>query len=597
MSTERYLLFLHGIRDDDPEREWLGALDDALRREGTKTVQQRGYKVLTPSYLDLLERDTEPKADGPTETYKRQSDDVLRWAAGRYWLALDSLIASGIRSHGAPASVLAKLPGEGVHADIVRELGFKDADRYRRSSVRRHAVLQRICAAIPSTGELVVIAHSLGSVVARDLIYHLPPALRLRLLITLGTPLALKPMREHLEDPNRRFPYEIMGPWINLVGAGDVVTGFRGLSQIYGQALDLFIDTGSFTAAHSVFAYLDNPTAAVALEWLDKTPESAPANHLLPERPLPQALLSLIVGAQYSLRLGAVIESREVRTRFGGARELVLATLANRISEVGMTHITRQELGRDNREWIRSKALDDDNIVAYLLSALIENPVVPYEIDVPRDTRIVALRKLARDLGRPEQFATVVAAAEKAARESQRDSKITLKRAALAVTGVAVILAAPALVLVAAPAGLAGGAAIVAGLAALGPGGMLGGIGIVGVLAGAGGVATGSALMAGTAAQVEQTVIFLQALARARHDLRSADLVVGPRNYPEWYALIEMEDVAADERERLSQFSDSDAPGVKELDRKLKTVDRALRWLRTAGLGPQGLPANVDEAV
>ena len=209
--------------------------------------------------------------------------------------------------------------------------------------------------------------------------------------------------------------------------------------------------------------------------------------------------------------------------------------------------------------------------------------------------RIAALERLAADLGRPNRFATIVAAAEKAARESHKESKITLRRAAIAVAGVAVVLAAPALVLVAAPAGLAGGAAIVAGLAALGPGGMLGGIGIIGVLAGAGGLATGAALMAGTAAQVEETVIFLQAYARARDDLRSADLAVGPKSYPEWYALIEMEDIAADERERLSKFSDPDAAGVKELDRKLMTVNRALGWLRAEGLGPEASPAGLGE--
>ena len=383
MSAERYLLFLHGIRNDDPQRAWLDALDAALRREGTRTVHERGYHVLAPSYLDLLEQATEPNADRPADTYKRQSDDVLRRAAGRYWLALDSLVASGIRNHGAPASVLANLPCAGPHADLVLEVLFKDANRYRRSATRRHAVLQRICSAVPASGELVVIAHSLGSVVARDLIYHLPPALRLRLLITIGTPLAYGPMREHLEDANRRFPYEIMGPWINLVGAGDFVTGFRGLSQVYAQALDLFIATGRLPAAHRAPAYLDNPATAVAIEWLDREPMPEP-NHLLPDRPLPQAVLSLIVGAQYSLRVGAAIESAETRTRFGEARELVLASLVNRIAEAGLSDITRRELGRDNRDWLRSKSIGDDETVAFLLSALTSNPISPYEIEIPR---------------------------------------------------------------------------------------------------------------------------------------------------------------------------------------------------------------------
>lgn len=595
MTPKRYLLFLHGIRNDDPQRAWLDALNAALHREGTRTVEERGYVVLAPSYLDLLEQDAEPEGERPSETYKRRGGDVLRRAAGRYWLMLDSVIAAGIRTHEAAPSLLAKLPSEGWHADLAREVRFKDANRYRRSASRRAAVLQRICAVLPKRGDLVVISHSLGSVVARDLIYHLPPALRLRLLITLGTPLALKPMREHLEDGHRRFPYEIMGPWINIVGAGDVVTGVRGLSQVYAQALDLFIDTGRFAQAHRVASYLDNPTSAVALDWLETRPTTEPEDRLLPDRPLPLAVLSLVVGAQFGFRLGRAIESADRRIRFGEARQLILGSLSEQIAEAGLSHVTGEQLGRNNREWLRRSAIGDEEAVAYLLSALMGNPISPYEIDVERDARVAALRELASDLAKPAQFANAVVDGEKAARASHKESRVTLKRAALAVAGIAVVVAAPALVLVAAPAGLAGGAAIVAGLAALGPGGMLGGIGIVSVLAGAGGLTAGSALMAGSAAQVEETVIFLQAFASARHTLRSADLAVTEPNYSEWFALIEMENVAADELERLSQFSDRDAPGVKEFTRKLRTVNRALDWLRTAGLAPSGLPPGADE--
>src|SRR4051812_7827889 len=109
MTSERTLLFIHGIKNDDPQRAWLDALNAALRREGTRTVQERGYKVLAPSFLDLLEQDSEPEGDRPPETYGRQSDDVLRRAAARYWLALDSLEGRGIRSHEAAPRVLANL--------------------------------------------------------------------------------------------------------------------------------------------------------------------------------------------------------------------------------------------------------------------------------------------------------------------------------------------------------------------------------------------------------------------------------------------------------------------------------------------------------
>jgi hypothetical protein len=145
------------------------------------------------------------------------------------------------------------------------------------------------------------------------------------------------------------------------------------------------------------------------------------------------------------------------------------------------------------------------------------------------------------------------------------------------------------LVLVAAPAGLAGSAAIVAGLAALGPGGMIGGLGIVGLLGSAGGAVTARALVSGTAAQVEETVIHLQA-----HALAQRDLQVAPAGYPEWFALVSMEDAIAEDLSRLRRFSDHDAPGTKELERKLRAVERALHWFEEHELRPQGLPDDED---
>ncbi len=77
--------------------------------------------------------------------------------------------------------------------------------------------------------------------------------------------------------------------------------------------------------------------------------------------------------------------------------------------------------------------------------------------------------------------------------------------------------------------------------------------------------------------------------------MRQADIAVIEPDYREWFALIEMEDVAADDHERLKRFSDEDAPSIKELERKLRSVDRALEWLREEGLTPEGLPRVVAE--
>jgi hypothetical protein len=47
------------------------------------------------------------------------------------------------------------------------------------------------------------------------------------------------------------------------------------------------------------------------------------------------------------------------------------------------------------------------------------------------------------------------------------------------------------------------------------------------------------------------------------------------------------------QHERLDEFSDRDAPLVKELGRKLITVERALKYLKAQGLAPGS--ALIDE--
>ena len=216
------------------------------------------------------------------------------------------------------------------------------------------------------------------------------------------------------------------------------------------------------------------------------------------------------------------------------------------------------------------------------------NTVAPFEMRLDEDLRVKALTRLAGDLGFPKVWAETISECAREARDVHREG-LTWRRAALAAAGVAALMAAPALVLVAAPAGLAGGAAIVAGLAALGPGGMLGGVAIVGLVGGAGGAAAATALTSGSAVQVQRNVIHLQTLAKASRQLGHA-----APGHREWSALVTMEDAITDEHARLRLFSDDGARTVRELEQKLESVRRALSWLQSEGLDPARLSAKAN---
>jgi hypothetical protein len=586
-QRNKVLLFVHGVRNDDRDADWRRTLDAALLREGTESLEARGYQVIAPSYLAELEGEPVPDIDEPPTTYRKSSDEEYDRAAGRYWAALADLERTGIRGRIQPG-LGADLPA-GAATDALMPKLCADAVEYCANADRRNAIFARLLAEIPPNADLVIVAHSLGSVVAADLLYRLPEHTELRMLITLGSPLAFERLRKHLARRRQRFPYEVVGPWINLCGTGDLVTGFRGLSPVFAEALDVFVDTGS---GHAATTYLDRPVAARALEWLDRRHEAqgrepGTENPFLPDLLLDEGLVSVVAGAQYALRLEQEMQPGDQRSRFGQARAFVLAELAATLADAGHSHPILTRLAYDNAAYLK-KRLSPGLAVNTLLTALTMNTVAPFEMRIDEDVRVKALTRLAGDLGFPKVWAERISECGREARDVHREG-LTWRRAALAAVGVAALMAAPALVLVAAPAGLAGGAAIVAGLAALGPGGMLGGVAIVGLVGGAGGAAAATALTSGSAAQVQRNVVHLQALAKASSQLGHA-----ASGHREWSALVTMEDAITDEHARLRLFSDDGSRSVKELEQKLESVRKALSWLQAEGLDPARLSAKAS---
>lgn len=149
--------------------------------------------------------------------------------------------------------------------------------------------------------------------------------------------------------------------------------------------------------------------------------------------------------------------------------------------------------------------------------------------------------------------------------------------------GGALMALGPLGLMMAAPAGLAGGAAIVAALANFGFGGMVGGLATAGGIMAAGGGAVWAAintLVFAPEAAVEHTVAQLLATAIARHKLGL------PRDDRIWFLLCELESQIARQLQSLVPFSDPDAPSVKALERKARTVRRAIEYLVDHGLAP-----------
>ncbi|RKT12227.1 hypothetical protein BX285_6194 [Streptomyces sp. 1114.5] len=122
-----------------------------------------------------------------------------------------------------------------------------DADGAARAAAR-----DRVASAIADTGSRIVIAHSLGSVVAYEALWERPD-LRVDLLITLGSPLALPhAVFPRLQPPPRndrgRRPPNV-GRWVNLADPGDLVAIPPGGVERRFDGVDL--QESSATAIHA----------------------------------------------------------------------------------------------------------------------------------------------------------------------------------------------------------------------------------------------------------------------------------------------------------------------------------------------------------
>lgn len=576
--AEKTLLFLHGIANDDEERSWQQALDAALRRDGSKTLTERSFKVLAPSYLAMLDGDAPSNDIRPTYTYKRTSEQAEMEAAGRYLLRRSELERAIMAVPRPSPGPLSAVP-HGVVNLFVRRF-FEQAHRYISSAARRHAIYKHIIDQIPPDGDLVIIAHSLGSVVAADLLYHLPPHVRVKLLVTIGSPLSHEMLRRHLNRLKDTFPFSSVEAWMNVIGHHDYVTMSRGVAGTFPEALDVFVDNGIGESVHSAKRYLDQEAIVRALNWVTQDPGSDVGRA---DQPLTGPLLAVVAGAQFALRVEQAQEPGARRGRYGAGRALVAEEVAAALRDAGLEHPVLQRLLRDNSEVLRGRLTPPD-ILPLLLTAFEGNPIWPYQIKTDDKVRRTALANLAGDLGVPASWAETAEGAVRDAREAHRN--FDWWKAAVAAAGIAAVVAAPALVLAAAPTALAGGAAIVSGLAALGPGGMLGGLAVVGVVGGVGGTVATQALTSGDIQTVQQNVIFVQALALARKRLQ-----LSLPGYPEWFTLVAMESQISAEHGRLRRVSDSDAPSVKDAERKLLAITTALRWMREQKLGPKEISA------
>jgi pimeloyl-ACP methyl ester carboxylesterase len=490
--------------------------------------------------------------------------------------------------------------------------------RYQDQPDCRWAAQRAVLDQLPTTGSIILIAHSLGSVVAVDLLTKLPADLHVDLLVTIGSPLAIK----HLGHPRFEadFPYDRVGGWVNFYDTGDFVTIGRGVGRRFPAACDIAVQTGQ---SHDAVAYLSNPGVAAVIGHhafgVQNGTGPAPI-----QRRLHPAWQPLLLSFAYSSQLSSCAEGKRwlFKARVDTARSL----LAKRT--VADVRASRQQLlveksprlddspvgeGRfPNEDDLMHHAGDlvrgtwtDEALLSLAVGLEMSQPLHAFDIKVSEKQRHTALLNTLHRVREPQgnvsdpEFAQAAQDGVRAAKKVVKESGFPWATVLIS-GGLLVLSMTGAGLAVAAPAGLAGAAIISGTLAAFGPGGMIGGLITIATLTGVGAAATGIGVGVGTGddsevveatrrlaveelarmpiAALRNAVVGVLAVVHAQRRLRfrsTGDLV---------------EDMLSSALEAvraecvLHEALAPERTGTKEWRKKVDLLEKALEWLRESHL-------------
>lgn len=268
---------------------WWPALSDGLRRAGAESLVAES-DVAVAFYGDLFRPAGEFLAAGdPPYTAADVEEGFEQELLAEWWKAAaesdpgvvapdadDVLVATPRSVQGA----LRALSGSKFFADVALRAMVADLKQVRAYLTDQQVREQARARVMVQIGEdtRVVVAHSLGSVVAYEALCALPGH-RVRALVTIGSPLGIPHLVVHRLQPTPvpapdskgkgkavrgAWPGGEQLEWTNLADAGDVVALVKDLRPAFGERVrSATVSNGAH--AHDATAYLTDALCGRAI--------------------------------------------------------------------------------------------------------------------------------------------------------------------------------------------------------------------------------------------------------------------------------------------------------------------------------------------
>lgn len=276
------MVFIHGRGQEfkDPAvlaRTWQAGLAAGLTKAGRP--QLAGVPVVFPFYANLLYQITAQVAQDPIQlealpagpdepgplhpylpadvgTLERELLKDLALSAGAPVAEEEGLGIDQVLSWGAARDALTWIAAhtrvdQAIIADHLRDVAV-----YLTRA--RSQVLALVRKAIPPAVPIVLVSHSLGTVVARDLLDDVQLRARATFWVTAGSPLGLEAVQRNLLTPGALNPGV---DWLTAYDVHDIVALGHPLRPTWGPPLrDIAVDNGD--SPHSIERYLGHPEVA-----------------------------------------------------------------------------------------------------------------------------------------------------------------------------------------------------------------------------------------------------------------------------------------------------------------------------------------------
>jgi len=257
-------------------KTWTEALDVGLDAAGLPSIRE--HEVIFPYYADDLTAMVNEIRSAPAPGVNTKGSVPLEAALDSIQIALlqeilgekaaaaqEKALHKGVQNT-AIAIALARVADRSAFGPGLLVKVTEDVSIYLQHQVVAKRVNEFVALAIGAQ-PCVVVAHSLGSIVAYRVLRELGMGAQVRRLITLGSPLGLHTVRKLLSPPARTFPGGTIS-WFNALDSADIVA-LHPLDEItwpISPAIENHASVKNHTSNHhGISGYLDDPTVARAI--------------------------------------------------------------------------------------------------------------------------------------------------------------------------------------------------------------------------------------------------------------------------------------------------------------------------------------------